>query len=58
MNRSRQLKRKGNWWRMSCALLPAAFAGETSHAQSSVTLYGIADVSVRYLSNEIGRAHV
>jgi predicted porin len=36
---------------VSYALLPAAFASEMSHAQSSVTLYGIADVSVRYLSN-------
>jgi len=54
MGRSGQLKktgRLGKWCKVSYALLPAAFACETSHAQSSVTLYGIADVSVRYLSN-------
>jgi len=28
-----------------------AFAGHAAHAQSSVTLYGIADTSVRYLTN-------
>ena len=38
------------WRTLGFALLPAAFASETSHAQSSVTLYGVADVSVRYLT--------
>jgi predicted porin len=41
----------GKWYKLGCALLPAAFASEMSHAQSSVTLYGIADISIRYLSN-------
>ncbi len=53
MNRSGQRRthgKPGKWWKVSCALLPAAFACETSEAQSSVTLYGIADTSVRYLS--------
>ncbi|HEV7834404.1 MAG TPA: porin [Caballeronia sp.] len=39
------------WCKVSYALLPAAFASQMSHAQSSVTLYGIADTSLRYLSN-------
>jgi len=53
MNKSGQRRthgKPGKWWKVSCALLPAAFACETSEAQSSVTLYGIADTSVRYLS--------
>jgi predicted porin len=43
-----------NTWRsFAYALLPAALSCEVevSHAQSSVTLYGVADISVRYLSN-------
>jgi predicted porin len=54
MKRSGQLKktsRLGKWCKLGYALLPAAFASEMSHAQSSVTLYGIADISIRYLSN-------
>lgn len=53
MNKSGQRRthgKPGKWWKVSCALLPAAFACETSEAQSSVTLYGIADTSVCYLS--------
>ena len=53
MNKSGQRRthgKPGKWWKVSCVLLPAAFACETSEAQSSVTLYGIADTSVRYLS--------
>jgi predicted porin len=33
------------------ALLPAAFACNASYAQSSVTLYGIVDESIRYLTH-------
>lgn len=32
-------------------LLPAALMCQTAHAQSSVTLYGVVDESVRYLTN-------
>jgi predicted porin len=39
------------WRRLSYALLPAALTCELSYAQSSVTLYGVADISMRYLSN-------
>jgi predicted porin len=43
----------GKWRNFAYAVLPAALSceAEVSHAQSSVTLYGVADVSVRYLSN-------
>ena len=54
MNRSGQLRKIGSlqkWCKVSYALLPAAFASEMSYAQSSVTLYGVADTSLRYLSN-------
>jgi predicted porin len=54
MKRSGQLEktsRLGKWCKLGYALLPAAFGSEMSHAQSSVTLYGVADISVRYLSN-------
>jgi predicted porin len=57
MNRSGQLKKTSwlsKWRRLGYALLPALPAAlncELSHAQSSVTLYGVVDTSVRYLSN-------
>src|SRR3978361_1708684 len=60
MNRSGQLRKTGRlkkWCKVSYALLPAAFASQMSHAQSSVTLYGIADTSLRYLSNADTKGH-
>ncbi|CAG4900949.1 porin [Paraburkholderia gardini] len=36
-------------WRF--ALIPAALACQMAHAQSSVTLYGIVDGSIRYMTN-------
>ena len=35
----------------ACMSLPAVFLSETAHAQSSVTLYGIVDESVRYMTH-------
>ena len=41
--------RKLSKWRY--ALLPVALACQQAHAQSSVTLYGVVDESVRYMTN-------
>jgi predicted porin len=49
--KSAETSRFNKWCKLSCALLPAALGCEASHAQSSVTLYGVADVSLRYLTN-------
>jgi predicted porin len=54
MNRPGHIKktsRFAKWRRLGYALLPAALTSEISHAQSSVTLYGVVDASVRYLTN-------
>jgi predicted porin len=47
----KKTSRFSKWRRLGYAFLPAALNCELSYAQSSVTLYGLADVSVRYLSN-------
>jgi hypothetical protein len=47
----KKTSRFAKWRRLGYALLPAALTSEISHAQSSVTLYGIVDASVRYLAN-------
>jgi len=41
--------RKSSKWRY--ALLPVVLACQQAHAQSSVTLYGVVDESVRYMTN-------
>jgi predicted porin len=38
-------------FRWTCPILPAALACATAHAQSSVTLYGVVDESVRYMTH-------
>ena len=47
----KKTSRFAKWRRLGYALLPAALTSEISHAQSSVTLYGIVDASVRYMTN-------
>src|SRR5258708_1045997 len=35
----------------ACVSLSASFVGESAHAQSSVTLYGIVDETLRYMTH-------
>lgn len=49
--KSRFIQWRSQWCKLGIAVLPVALSCGSAHAQSSVTLYGVADVSMRYLSN-------
>jgi predicted porin len=45
------MMKSSKWYYIQFALLPIALPCQLAHAQSSVTLYGVVDESVRYITN-------